>query len=50
MCFGIMGRCLRNVNDWLRVLVIVILYNFVYGVVSFIGIFIYCFKDIDNLF
>uniref|UniRef100_A0A8W8N1B1 Uncharacterized protein n=1 Tax=Magallana gigas TaxID=29159 RepID=A0A8W8N1B1_MAGGI len=29
-----MGRCPRNVNDWLRALVIVTLYNFVHGLAS----------------
>ncbi|XP_011420586.3 serine-rich adhesin for platelets [Magallana gigas] len=33
-CFGIMGRCPRNVNDWLRALVIVTIYNFVHGLAS----------------
>lgn len=49
-CFGIMGRCPRNVNDWLRALVIVTLYNFVHGLASPTGILIHCFKDIDNLY
>lgn len=47
-CCGIMGRCPRNVNDWLRALVLVTLYNFGQGHASSTGIHI--FQYIDTLY